>query len=144
MITSLALMTSTASLASENKKTACTLHTEWFPGLRNLSGLNDLNNLSYLNDPFSLISSKNNWARLIHQPWHQNYLFWSDNVGLDHEKLIIFLIFDTLYLKAVEDRVISHKSNSPYSGFPTHHHTKSNMYISIRQIQIHCIKWETL
>ena len=28
MITSLDLMTSTASLASQNKKTACTLHTE--------------------------------------------------------------------------------------------------------------------
>ena len=28
MITSLASMTSTASLASKNKKTACTLHTE--------------------------------------------------------------------------------------------------------------------
>ena len=39
-----------------------------------------------------------------------------------------------------------HKSNSPYSGFPNHLQTKSNLHISIRQSQIHCIKsiWETL
>jgi hypothetical protein len=30
-----------------------------FPGIRNLSGLNDLNNLSGLNDLYSLISFKN-------------------------------------------------------------------------------------
>ena len=39
-----------------------------------------------------------------------------------------------------------HKSNSPYSGLPNHLQTKSNLHISIRQSQIHCIKckWETL
>ena len=39
-----------------------------------------------------------------------------------------------------------HKSNSPYSGFPNHLQTKSNLHISICQSQILCIKsrWETL
>ena len=33
-----------------------------------------------------------------------------------------------------------HKSNSPYSGFPIHLQTKSNLYISTRQSQILYIK----
>ena len=39
-----------------------------------------------------------------------------------------------------------HKSNSPYSGFPNHLQTKSNLYISIWQSQIHYVKskWDTL
>ena len=38
-----------------------------------------------------------------------------------------------------------HKSNSPYSGFPNHLQTKSNLHISICQSQILCIKsrWGT-
>jgi hypothetical protein len=51
-------MTSTASLAFKNKKTHALYMPSDFPGIRNLSGLNDLNNLSSLNDLFSLISSK--------------------------------------------------------------------------------------
>ena len=53
-------MTSTASLASKNKKTVIYILSD-FPGIRNLSDLNDLyslNILSALNDLFSLISSK--------------------------------------------------------------------------------------
>ena len=61
MITALASMTSTVSLASKNQKQpSCYLLSD-FPGIRNLSGLNDLyslNNLGGLNDLFSLISSK--------------------------------------------------------------------------------------
>ena len=57
-------MTSTAPLASKNKKTACILSD--FPGIRNLSSLNDLNslnNLSGLNDLNSLISLPFLWLR---------------------------------------------------------------------------------
>ena len=53
MITSLASMTSTASLASKNQKQHSVYILSGFPGIRNLSGLNDLyslNNLGGLND----------------------------------------------------------------------------------------------
>ena len=53
MITSLASMTSTASLASKNQKLLAFYILNDFPGNRNLSSLNDLkslNNLSGLND----------------------------------------------------------------------------------------------
>ena len=61
LITSLASMTSTASLASKNQKQPALYILSDFHGIRNLSGLNDLyslNNLGGLNDLFSLISSK--------------------------------------------------------------------------------------
>ena len=62
MITSLVSMTSTASLASENKKKQHALYIlSDFPGIRNLSGLNDLNSLNNLGgliDLSSLNSSK--------------------------------------------------------------------------------------
>ena len=59
LITLLASMTSTASLASKNQKQPAPYILSDFPGIRNLSGLNDLyslNNLSGLNDLNSLIS----------------------------------------------------------------------------------------
>jgi hypothetical protein len=59
MIPSLASMTSTASLASKNKKMLTLYILSDFPGIRNLSSLNDLNNLTGLNDLDSLFSSKN-------------------------------------------------------------------------------------
>ena len=62
MITSVASMTSTASLASKNQKLLTLYIQSDFPGIRNLSSLNDLNslsNLSGLNDLDSLFSSKN-------------------------------------------------------------------------------------
>jgi hypothetical protein len=60
MINSPASMTSTASLASKDKKKLLTLYIlSDFPGIRNLSSLNDQNNLSGLNDLDSLFSSKN-------------------------------------------------------------------------------------
>ena len=46
MITSLASMTSTASLASENQKLLIIYTLSDFPGIRNLSSLNDLNSLN--------------------------------------------------------------------------------------------------
>ena len=61
MITSLASMTSTASLAFKNEKQLALYILSDFPGIRNLNSLNDLNsldNLGGLNDLFSLISSK--------------------------------------------------------------------------------------
>ena len=45
MITSLASMTSTASLASKNKKLNALYILSEFPGIRNLSSLNDRNSL---------------------------------------------------------------------------------------------------
>ena len=61
MITSLASMTSTASLASKNKKMLTLYILSDFPGIRNLSSLNDINNLAGLNDLLSLISSNINY-----------------------------------------------------------------------------------
>jgi hypothetical protein len=61
LITSLASITSTASLVSINQKQPALYILSDFPGIRNLSGLNDLyslNNLSGLSDLFSLISTK--------------------------------------------------------------------------------------
>jgi hypothetical protein len=58
MITSLASMTSTASLASKNQKQYALYILSDFPGIRSLSGLNILSSLSGLNDLYSLISSK--------------------------------------------------------------------------------------
>ena len=54
-------MNLTASLASKNEKQLALYILSDFPGIWNLSGLNDLyslNNLRGLNDLFSLISSK--------------------------------------------------------------------------------------
>jgi hypothetical protein len=61
MITSLASMTSTDSLALKNQKQHALYTLSYFLGIRNLSGLNDLNslnNLSGLKDLNSLISTK--------------------------------------------------------------------------------------
>jgi hypothetical protein len=75
LITSLASMTSTASLASKNQKQ---------PALYILSGLNDLyslNNLGGLNDLFSLISSKKLLSLMFPSTLAPNDIFWSLNVG---------------------------------------------------------------
>ena len=45
MITSLASMTSTASLASKNQKQHAVYILSYFPGIRSLDGLNDLSSL---------------------------------------------------------------------------------------------------
>ena len=59
MITSLAPMTSTASLASKNQKLLTPYILSDFPGIRNLNSHNDLNSLSGLDDLDSIFSSKN-------------------------------------------------------------------------------------
>ena len=92
----------------------------------NLTDLKSLNNLSGLNDLFSLISSKKNtW--FFHQPWHQSDLLWSDNMGF------FWRLWRTGMLLSIKSK--GHKSNAPYSGFPNHLQIKSNMHISIRQSQ---------
>jgi hypothetical protein len=61
MLTPIASMTSTASLASKNHKLLALNILSDFPGIRNISShnnLNSLNNLSGLNDLNGLISSK--------------------------------------------------------------------------------------
>ena len=97
MITSLASMTSIASLASKNQKQPTFYILSDFPGIRNPSGLNDLNrlnNLSGLNDLFSLISLKMLLSLIFHQPWYQTDLFWSLNVRWIIKNSAFSLIFD--------------------------------------------------
>ena len=76
-------MTSTASLASKNKKLLALYLLGDFPAIRNLSSLNDLNSLndlSGLNGLNSLISSKNLLKMMLPITWHQNDQSWSLNV----------------------------------------------------------------
>ena len=86
MITLLASMTSTTSLASKNKKLLTIYILSDFPSIRNLSSLNDLNslnNLNSLNDLSglnSLISSKHLLRMMLPLTWWQNDLSWSPNV----------------------------------------------------------------
>ena len=83
MITSLASMTSTASLASKNQKLLALYLLGDFPSIRNLSSLNDLNSLndlSGLNGLNSLILSKHLLSMMLPLIWQQNDLSWSLNV----------------------------------------------------------------
>ena len=65
MITSLASVTSTANLTSEDKKQQHSLYIlSDFPGIRNLSGLNDLNSLNNLGGLIDL-SSFNSSKKLL-------------------------------------------------------------------------------
>ena len=77
-------MTSTASLASKNKKKQPALYLlSDFPCIRNLSGLNDLNSindLSGLNGLNCLISSKNLLKMMLPIIWQQNDQSWFLNV----------------------------------------------------------------
>ena len=107
LIISLASMTSTASLASKNKKQPPHYLLSDFPGIRNLSDLNDLyslNNLDGLNDLFSLISSK----KLL------NWMFpstlapkWPLSVGWIIKNSIFYWFLAPLQLEAVEDRDVT-------------------------------------
>ena len=99
MITSLASMTSTASLASNDKKQHALYIRSDFLAWETLAA--SMTSTASTTSVTSMTSSasfhqKNYWAWFFHQPWHQNDLLWSDNVWLDHQKLTIFLIFDTL------------------------------------------------
>ena len=103
MVTSLASMTSTASLASKNQK----LLTLWlvgdFPAIRNLSGLNDLNSLNDLNGLNSLISSKNLLKMMLPITWHQNDQSWSLNVERILKNSLFNGFLALFLLEAVED-----------------------------------------
>ena len=80
MITSLASMTSTASLASKNQKLLIIYTLRDFPGIRNLSSLNDLNSLNDLSGLNGFISSKHLLSIMLSLTWQQNDLSWSLNV----------------------------------------------------------------
>ena len=128
MITSLDLMTSTASLASKNIKKLLALYI-----LRSLNDLNSLNSLKkywggkaplrgdrqsassqykHIRDPESLhetqIRALADWC--FHQPWQQNNLSWSLNVECTYnEKSTILLIFGTLSLGGCGDHPMRSK-----------------------------------
>jgi hypothetical protein len=93
MITSLASMTSTASLASKNQKLLTLYILSDFPGIRNLSSLNDLNNLSDLD---SLFSSKNLGNLMFSSTLAPKWPILVSQCGMDHQKSTILLISGTL------------------------------------------------
>ena len=105
MITSLASMTLTASLASKNQKLLGLWLLGDFPAIRNPSSLNDpnsLNDLSGLNGLNSLISSKHLLSMLLPLTWQQNGLSWSLNVEwtIKNSQFYGFLVL--FLLEAVE------------------------------------------
>ena len=108
MITSLASMTSTASLASKNQKLLALYILCDFPGNMSLSSLNDLNslnslnNLSGLNDLCSLISSKNLLSMMLLLTWQQNDLSWSPNVEWLIKNPLFYGFWALFLLEAVE------------------------------------------
>ena len=123
MTTSLASMTSTASLASKNEKQHALDILSDFLGIRNLSGLNELNslnNLSGLKDLISLILSKK-MAELdvsINPGTKMSYsslLMW---VGMS--KIHYFIDFLAPFLlEAVEHRDVTFNQNKgSYIKFP--------------------------
>ena len=69
-----------------------------FPGIWNLSGLNDLyslKNLSGFNDFFSLVSSKNLLSLMFLSALAPKWPFLVSLCGMDHQKLTILSIFVT-------------------------------------------------
>ena len=105
MITSLASMTSTASLASKNQKQPALYLLSDFPCIRNLSGLNDLyslNNLHGLNDLYSLISSKTLLIVMVGSSLAPKWPILVPFCGMDHQKSNFLLILALFLLEAVE------------------------------------------
>ena len=96
MITALASMTSTVSLASKNQKllTLCILID--FPGIRNVSSLNDLNSLNGLNDLDSLFSSKNLGNLMFSSTLAPKWPILVSQCEMDHQISTILLISGTL------------------------------------------------
>ena len=87
-------LTSTVSVLKDGKK----IHLKFYYSFQemNFKKISSLNNLTGLNDLDSIISSFhqiNYWAWRYHQPWYQNYLSWSHNVGwiFKHPLLYQFL-----------------------------------------------------
>ena len=102
LISSLASMTSTASLASKNKKQPFLYILSDFPGIWNLSGLNDLyslNNLTGLNDLDSLISSKKLLILTIGSSLALKLSKPGPFCEIDNQKLNFLLISDTLSVR---------------------------------------------
>ena len=143
LITSLASMTSTASLASKNQKQPALYILSDFPGIRNPSGLNDLNslnNFSDLNGLFSLISSKE-ITDLDVSINPDTKMTYSGLLVFDGTlKMHCFIHFCHLFFwrlwrtgKLLLTKSKGHRSNSHYSGFPNYLQTKSNLHISICQ-----------
>ena len=102
LITSLASMTSTASLASKNQKQPALYLLSDFPCIRDLIGLNDLyslNNLGGLNDLFSLISSKKLLSLMFPSTLAPKWPFLVTQCWIDHRKATILLILGTLSVR---------------------------------------------
>ena len=123
MITSLASMTSTASLASENKNQHALNILSDFPGIRNLSGLNDLNSLNNLDgliELYSLNSSKKLLRMMFPSTLATKCHLLAFSCGLDCQKFTILLIFlASFLLEAVEDRDLTfNQIKGSYIKFP--------------------------
>ena len=150
MITSLASMTSTASLASKKGKQLALYILSDFPSIRNLNGLNDLNslnNLSGLNDLSASFHQKKILSLMFPSTLVPKFHILVFYCGLGCQKLTILLIFwhpffwrlwRTGMLLLTKSK--GHASNVHYSEFINPLQTKSNMHISMCQSQILCIK----
>ena len=96
MIKLLASMTSTASLASKNEKIMHFIC--WVISLASGTSAASVTSTASVTSMTStaLLHQKNYWAWCFHQPWHQNDLLWSLNVGFNHQKLNILFYFGIL------------------------------------------------
>ena len=146
MITSLASMTSTGSLASKNQKLLTLYILSDFPGIRNLNSLNDLNshnNRSGLDDLNSLFLSKNlgnlmfsstlapKWPILVWGMWNGSS---KSHYSIDFWHSFCWRLWRPCMLLLTKSK--DYMSNVHYSGFPKHLQTKSNLHISISQSKL--------
>ena len=145
MITSLASMTSTGSLASKNQKLLTLYILSDFPGIRNLNSLNDfnsLNNLSGLDDLDSLFLSKNLELNVFINPstkmTYPDLSMWNGSSKIhyfiDFWHSFCWSLWRPCMLLLTKSK--GHMSNVHYSGFPQHLQTKSNLHISISQSKL--------
>jgi hypothetical protein len=89
--TSVASMTSTASLAPQKVKKLLALYTlSDIHGIRILSSLNDLNSLSDLNDLDSLISSKHFLNLMVPSTLPTKLPILVSQCGMDHQNIIFY------------------------------------------------------
>jgi len=112
MITSLASMTSTASLASKNKKQH-TLYMDflaWKTLTASMASTASTTSMASMTSSASF-HQKNHWASFFHQPWHQNNLFCSDNVGWFIINSIFSWFLTPFLLEAVEDRDVTYNQD---------------------------------
>ena len=156
MITSLASMTSTASLVSKNQKLLALQLLGDFPAIRNLSSLNDLNslnNLSGLNDLNRLISSKKHTELDVSinpatKMAYSGLLMWDGSSNIHHFMDFwhpsCWRLWRTGMLLLT--KLKGHNLNVRYSEFPNHLQTKSSLHISICQSELKhkCLPLDTL